>query len=70
MSAPAVIGQADAHLRSIDWNETDEARSMAARSNNNKELPMPARFHNPVATVFGGGSLERIADLCQARSPW
>lgn len=67
MPAPAVIGLADAHLQSIDWNETDKAPSMAARSNNNKELPMPARFHNPVATVFGGGSLDRIADLCQGK---
>ncbi|MCU1720509.1 iron-containing alcohol dehydrogenase PsrA [Pseudomonas sp. 5P_5.1_Bac1] len=28
---------------------------------------MPACYYNPVTTVFGAGSLERIADLCQGK---
>lgn len=36
-------------------------------NNKNKELSMPALFHNPVATVFGSGSLERLPALCPGK---
>ncbi|SUD75558.1 alcohol dehydrogenase [Pseudomonas putida] len=63
----SVIGSADSTLQSIDWIETRQPTSMAAPSNNNKELPMPACFHNPVTTVFGGGSLDQIARHCPGK---
>ena len=66
LTAP-IIGLADAYLRSNDWNESCQPLSMAAPSNNNKELPMPACFHNPVSTFFGAGSLARIAELCPGK---
>lgn len=67
MPARPVIGLADSTLQSIDWNENRQPSSMAAPSNNNKELPMPACFHNPVTTVFGGGSLDQIAEHCPGK---
>jgi phosphonate metabolism-associated iron-containing alcohol dehydrogenase len=67
MPAAAVIGLTDTCLHLNDWNESCQPTSMAAPSNNNKELSMPACFHNPVSTVFGAGSLERIADLCPGK---
>src|SRR5690606_30380282 len=64
---PAVIGLANPQLRSSDWDGKDDDLSMATRTHNHKDPPMPAHFHNPVATVFGGGSLDRIADLCEGK---
>jgi len=67
MPADAFIGLANACLLSNDWNASCQPMSMAAPSNNNEELPMPTYFHNPVSTVFGAGSLERIAELCPGK---
>lgn len=62
-----VIGQAETCLRSIGCHQTRQPPNLAARPAHIKEPFMPACFHNPVTTVFGGGSLDRVAQFCPGK---
>lgn len=68
IAAPSSIGPADPYLESIDLSVAMVAETMAPRSNNNKGSAMPAQFHNPVATYFGGGSLSQITTLTEGQT--